>query len=134
MSTNTYKKGNIITFNSRNLKYLFNLSLDLNKSFAIIHHIHELTSGKNYSKYDIITGCGDKNSKVEVAFRIINIDFKLEEKIHKLNPHKLGLVENSIKDKIKENLEYIKIYQKLLLVDDEQSILNKKLKKIKNTQ
>jgi len=131
MKGKLYKKGDIIVIGVHVTEHVFFVSENGASSYALIEHIQDIETGEKYSQYNVITGWGDENSKVEIACRIINNDFKLEQEMNYFDPHNVGLHEENIKDQIIKYSKYIETYKKLLLVGNEKEILNIKLKKIK---
>jgi len=87
--------------------------------YAVVDHIYEYETKRKFQEYDVITGYGDKNSKVHIAIKLILKDYTLSEKYYYINPHKFYYWDNRFEDMIKTKSKEIKIIKKLMKTNNE---------------
>jgi len=134
--TEKVKKGQIVGISNSSFRGFFEpyvyefpqkyrIHLVDNEVFAIVENIVCLETDKVYNEYDLITGCGDRNSKVKVGVRLITKDLTPINDILYFDPH--GIYEVRLEDKInyfQKKIDIIKSIKKL------QSTREEKLKRI----
>ena len=92
MSIRRYKIGDIVSlenvydFKQDNTLCIKNIgSWNNGDIFGVIIDIEDQITNEHYKEYDVITGCGDKNSNLNITTRIINTNFVLTDRIHIIN-------------------------------------------------
>lgn len=58
---------------------------------GVVENIVSLETNKVYYNYDVITGCGDQNSKVKIGVKLIRNDFTINDEVLYFNPHDIYL-------------------------------------------
>lgn len=131
------KKGQIVGVSNSLLRAYFNpddydfpqkykIRLDYDDNiFAIVENIISLTTDEVYHEYDLITGWGDKNSKVKVGVRLITRELKPIDDILYFDPH--GVYDACLNDYINNCNKKIDIVKS---IKELQSTREEKLKRI----
>lgn len=81
-------------------------------TYCIVEGIIDRLSGEIYREYSVVTGQGERNSKVNILVRPLNINYKLLDIVLKQDPH--HVYEHNLDNDLKYHMEQIENINKIL--------------------